>query len=313
MAPCFPYVQNSVFAFIYIVAFYLIRRPTSLPFGSVPYTEILGICIFVGVNLVYSMLLAKDLMSLSAAYLQTTQIIMLTVLIIGITFSVTSSIMLLLTTMKLQSIFAADQQYIKLGNHERDLLTDVEIVFFTVVACITALSMYVYNTADTVYNTLYNTLKFLYNNWVSHILRMLLPFLALGVGSALYDNLFTKTGTKGCGNHDDLLMNRFKTHFRNTYWLLFSLIGLMLFRLVIESIVFPYIRSRTGWVFINPPILFIPTWEFIRNAVSMINIDTSGMYPNYRSGKPAPFHVKIITGLVFIFVIGFIIAGVSKA
>jgi hypothetical protein len=259
------------------------------------------------------MLLAKDLMSLSAAYLQTTQIIMLTVLIIGIAFSVTSSIMLLLTTMKLQSIFAADQQYIKLGNHERDLLTDVEIVFFTVVACITALSMYVYNTADTVYNTLYNTLKFLYNNWVSHILRMLLPFLALGVGSALYDNLFTKTGTKGCGNHDDLLMNRFKTHFRNTYWLLFSLIGLMLFRLVIESIVFPYIRSRTGWVFINPPILFIPTWEFIRNAVSMINIDTSGMYPNYRSGKPAPFHVKIITGLVFIFVIGFIIAGVSKA
>jgi hypothetical protein len=45
----------------------------------------------------------------------------------------------------------------------------------------------------------------------------------------------------------------------------------------------------------------------------MINIDTSGMYPNYRYGKPAPFHVKIITGLVFIFVIGFIIAGVSKA
>jgi len=259
------------------------------------------------------MLLAKDLMSLSAAYLQTTQVIMLTVLVIGIALSVTSSIMLLLTTMKLQNIFAAGQQPIKLGNHERDVLTYVEIVFFTLVACITALSMYVYNTADTVYNTLYTTLKFLYNNWVSHILRILLPFLALGVGSALYDNLFKKTGSKGCGNHDDPLINLFKTHFRNTYWLLFSLICVLIFRLVMESVVFPYIRSRTGWVFINPPVLFIPTWESMRISISMVNIDTSGMYPNYRSGKPAPFHVKLITGIVFIFAIGFIIAGVSNA
>lgn len=313
MAPCFPYVQNSVFAFIYIVSFYLMRLPTSLSFGSVPYTEILGICIFIGVNLVYSMLLAKDLLSLSGAYLKTSQGIMLAVMIIGIAFSITSSIMLLLTTLKLQKIFASGQQDIKLGNRQRDFLTNIEVVFITLVSCITALSIYVYNTPDTVYNTLYSTLQFLYNNWISHTLRILLPFLALGVGSALYDKLFTKTGTKGCGNHDDPLINRFKTNFQNTYWLLFSLIGLLLFRVLIESVLFPYIRSRTGWVFINPPILFIPTWEFIRNAISMINIDVSGMYPNYRSGKPAPFHAKFITGLIFIIVFGIIIAAVSKA
>lgn len=308
MAPCFPYIQNAVFGFIYIMSFYLIRLPSNLPFGSVPYHEMLGICIFIGVNLVYSMLLAKDILSSSVTSMKTSHLIRYAIMIIAIAFSIASSIMLLLTVLKLHKTFAGGNQQIRLGNHERNFLTNIEIIFISLISFMTVLSFYVYYDPDTVYNTMYETLTYVYHHWFAHLLRMLLPFLCLGVGSALYDKLFTKTGSKGCGDHDDPAINLFKSHFQNAYWLLFSVIGLFVFRFLMEMFAFPYIRRKSGWVFINPAVLFIPTWDFIKSMMRMPFLSGSAA-----PGKPAPFSAKLTIATILLFALIFIIAGISQA
>ena len=307
MAPCFPYIQNTVFAFIYIISFYLIRLPSNLPFGSVPSTEIIGLCIFVGVNLVYSMLLAKDVLTSSVTSMKSSHIIRYAIMIIAIAFSITSSILLLLTMLKLQSTFSAGNKQILLGNHERNFLTNIEIIFITLLSLMTVLSFYIYYEPDTVYNTMYETLTFIYHNWFSHMLRILLPFLCLGVGSALYDTIVTRRGATGCGNDDDPLINQFRTNFVNTFWLLFSVIGLFIFRYLMEAFGFPYIRSKTGWVFINPPTIFIPTWEYLKSW--MVAPNFSGMQS---SGKPTSLMAKVLSGSIFIFIMVFFAIAVSK-
>jgi hypothetical protein len=268
----------------------------------------LGICIFVGVNLVYSMLLAKDILTSSVTSMKTPHLIRYAIMIIAIAFSIASSIMLLLTILKLQKTFAGGNQQMRLGDHERNFLTNIEIVFITLISFMTVLSFYVYYEPDTVYNTMYETLAYVYNHSFSHLLRVLLPFLCLGVGSALYDTLISKTGSRGCGDHDDPLINNFKRYFLNTYWLLFGVIGLFLFRSLMETFVFPYIRSKTGWVFINPAVLFIPTWEFIKSMMVVPSFSGSVTH-----GKPASFLVKLIVATILIFTIVFIMSGIYQA
>lgn len=308
MAPCFPYIQNTVFAFIYIISFYLIRLPSNLPFGSVPSTEIIGLCIFVGVNLVYSMLLAKDVLSSQVTSMKSSHLIRYAIMIIAIAFSITSSILLLLTMLKLQSTFSSGKQQIHLGNHERNFLTNIEIIFITLLSLMTVLSFYIYYEPDTVYNTMYETLTFIYHHWFSHMLRILLPFICLGVGSALYDAIVTRRGATGCGNDDDPLINRFRTNFVNTFWLLFSIIGLFIFRFLMETFGFPYIRSKTGWVFINPPTIFIPTWEFLKSLMVVPNFSGTKTTP----GKPASLTSKIMVGSLLMFMVVFVVVALSK-
>jgi hypothetical protein len=75
-----------------------------------------------------------------------------------------------------------------------------------------------------------------------------------------------------------------------------------------ETFAFPYIRSKSGWVFINPAVLFIPTWEFIKSMMSMPSLSGSA-----QPGKSAPFSAKVTIAMILIFALVFIIGGISQA
>jgi hypothetical protein len=77
-----------------------------------------------------------------------------------------------------------------------------------------------------------------------------------------------------------------------------------------ETYAFPYIRSKTGWVFINPAVIFIPTWEFIKSLMS--GVSTLATPKFNMSGKTAPLSAKIIVGTIVIGTIGFVIASLLK-
>jgi nitrite reductase/ring-hydroxylating ferredoxin subunit len=83
---------------------------------------------------------------------------------------------------------------------------------------------------------------------------------------------------------------------------------------------FPSVSARThslpsvrvgrwgGWVFINPAVLFIPTWEFIKSMMVVPSFSGSVTH-----GKPASFLVKLIVATILIFTIVFIISGIYQA
>jgi hypothetical protein len=120
---------------------------------------------------------------------------------------------------------------------------------------------------------MYGPLKFLYNNDFAHFIRMVSPFICLGVGSALYDRIAKASPCQ------TPTMGDFTENFHITYWLLFGVVMLFLLKWFCEKFLFGWVRewnvdkdNNYKYLFINPPMIppLAYIWEYIRKAGSTV-------------------------------------------
>ena len=263
MATCFPYMQNLIFAIIFIMSFSLIRttRTSSL--------ELMGLWIFLSANFVYTLMLTKDMFDLtSLPGMSTERLTKAFIMIVVCAFNIASSVMLVLTLLKLRQQFAGKQRQIELGKEDRKDMDTAEIVFISVVTFMAVMSVSIYLDGNQLFSSIYRILIGLYENGFSHFLRMVLPILALGVGSALYDKILTAPNNvcdfeKSGENVLDSNFNTFRKNFVNTYWLLFGVFMLFVSKYLADSWVIPQFYAWKWINTMNPAVIALPSFAWI--------------------------------------------------
>lgn len=310
-------MRTVVFAAIFIIAFSMIQaKPPPLDSTdwkegristSTSASEIIGLWIFMLTNLVFSAILAKDVMKLmdSFAVLPTYTIVRAIVIIIAIGLNMASSIMLILTMLKLRQTFlSANLDQIHLSPEDRANLDKAEVIFITAVTFLFLSSLTVYMPGNDIYNTCYEIFNYLLKNQFAHFLRVVLPFVALGVGSALYDKMVTSPlNQKWCnpGQGSDPNFDHFRHSFINTYWLLFGLVGLFVVKYLMDNYGIPLLLD---WKYIdtsNP--IVIPGWGLVAWLFSCITSLLSlkfGISPDVYRNYLSFGLVMVVLGLIIL-------------
>ena len=231
----FTYAKNLTFFICFIISFALMEGTKSM--------ETIGIILFLAVHFIFSLSFGKDIMGFFMAENQSFEYqIRLWSVFISIVLSVAAAVMFALTIAKLQSTFAAAGSPINLNASNRDKLNTMKIMFITVVVFLGAMGLNVYYTPDSLFKTLFELLRNISN--VGQYVMIVLPFICFGVGSALYERI-----RLFCDSND---IQPFKENFYKTYWLLFGAIGVLLFKRVMEWLVFPYFRGTQRNLLLNP-------------------------------------------------------------
>ena len=142
------FMKYFLFMFIFIISFVLIGTKK---------IEIFGISLFLIVNIIFCILLGKELTDGSISYSEkdVERNVKFWVLFISVVFSLVSSIMMAMTIFTLQSKFAANNSEIQWSPTDRLNLDNLEILFITVTTFIGVSALYVYNSADDVRKVTY--------------------------------------------------------------------------------------------------------------------------------------------------------------
>lgn len=231
----FTYAKNLTFFICFIISFVLMEGPKSM--------ETIGIILFLAVHFIFSLSFGKDIMGFFMAENQSFEYtIRLWSVFISVVLSIVAAVMFALTIAKLQSTFAASGSPIHLNASNRDKLDKMETIFITVVVFLGAMGLNVYFTPDSLFKAMFEVLRTSAN--VGQYLMIVLPFICFGVGSALYERM-----RLFCDSDN---IQSFKSNFNTTYWLLFGVIGLFLFKRVMEWLVFPYFRGTQRNLLLNP-------------------------------------------------------------
>lgn len=233
----FTYAKNLTFFICFIISFVLMEGPKSM--------ETIGIILFLAVHFIFSLSFGKDIMGFFMAENQSIEYrLRLWSVFISVVLSVAAAVMFALTIAKLQSTFAASGSPIHLNESNREKLDKMETIFITVVVFLGTMGLNVYFTPESLFKFMFEVLRTAAN--IGQYLMIVLPFICFGVGSALYERM-----RMFCDSDN---IQSFKSNFHTTYWLLFGVIGLLLFKRVMEWLVFPYFRKVEHTLLLNPTI-----------------------------------------------------------
>jgi len=278
------FMKYFLFMFIFIISFILI---------GIKKIEIFGVSLFLFVNIIFCILLGKELTDGTISYseIDIERNIKFWVLFVSVVFSLVSSIMMAMTIFTLQSKFAANKSEIQWSPTDRLNMDNMEILFITVTTFIGVSALYVYNSAEDVRKLTYSTFNSILNggeiesmfrgsfgDW----LRLLFPIVTIGVGSALYGRLqmppleVNKTPDQViCDPANDSAIQQFKDSFIKTYWILFAYVIVVVSR--------PFIEANFNIFGVSPSMLvgFTPgdrSFVFGQNpAISLLSLLTFGI------------------------------------
>jgi len=194
------------------------------------------------VHFIFSLSYGKDIMGFFMAERKSLgYTLRLISIFVSLVLSVAAAVMFALTIGKLQSTFSAAGQPIHLNGENREKLDKLETIFITVVVFLGVMGFNVYFTNESLFKFMFDSLR-TFNNWGQYMM-VVLPFVCFGVGSALYERM-----RQFCDSDN---IQSFKDNFHKTYWLLFGIIGLFVFKRFVEYIVFPHFRDAAN-LLINP-------------------------------------------------------------
>ncbi len=243
-SPYFTYAKNVTFVICFIISFALMEGPKSM--------ETIGIILFLLVHFIFSLSYGKDVMGFFMAERKSLgYTLRLVSIFVSLVLSVAAAVMFALTIAKLQSTFSAAGQPITLNGENREKLDKLETIFITVVVFLGTMGLNVYFNNASLFKFMFDSLRTINN--VGQYLMLVLPFVCFGVGSALYERM-----RKFCDSDG---IQSFKDNFHKTYWLLFGLVGLFLFKMFMENVVFPHFRDSTH-LLNNPTMSFFGTNVF---------------------------------------------------
>lgn len=217
MADCFPYAIYLFFAIVFIISFVVMREFKHL--------ELLGLSIFLFINLLFSFYLGKSLFGFLTDINTTNEVLLnVVILIITIAFNIVSSVATIFSMTKLRSAFG--KRNIKLAKTDRKHVDDTQIIFISLVCFIGAACLNVFFQPNELFQTMFETLRTITTHPMSIWIKILFPVILAGIGGRLYDNMDNR-----CKNPE---IEDFKSNFKTTYWLLFGLVMLFLFRILID-------------------------------------------------------------------------------
>jgi hypothetical protein len=270
----FSFMKYTFFFIAFIISFSVMNMKT---------VELFGLGLFFTINILFCILIGKDLIDGSISPEGTTEWMMkYGLLIVSIAFSLVSSIMMIMTFITLQSKFAESGGEIKWSHSDRKKLDDTKILFVVITTFIGVVALYVYNTPNDIRKGVYNILDFILNGQIGDWARTLFPIVLIGLGSALYGRLEMKPVEVRkrpkqvfCDPLNDPEIQDFKKAFIKSYWCLF------LFLLVIFAR--PFIEANFNIFGISPssPFGFSPgdrSFIFGQNpSISLLSLMTFGI------------------------------------
>lgn len=228
------YAKNITFFICFIISFALMEGPRSM--------ETIGIILFLMVHFIFSLSFGKDIMGFFMVQSQSLEYkLRLYSVFASVVLSVAAAVMLALTIAKLQSTFSAAGKPITLNGENREKLNKLETIFITVVVFLGAMGLNVYFTPESLFKFMFESLRKFAK--IGDYFLVVIPFICFGIGSALYERMRLY-----CDSDD---IQSFKDNFNKTYWLLFGVIGVSLFKMFMEKLVFPHFQDATS-VILNP-------------------------------------------------------------
>ena len=268
------FIKYFVFAFAFIMSFALIKTKP---------VEILGLGLFFAVNLLFFVLIGKELIdgTVESSGKDTEWQMRYGTLLISMVFSAVSSIMMVMTLVTLQNKFADAHTEIKWSETDRSNLDDAETIFITITTFIGVALLYVYKTSDDIRKTTLYIFDQILNGSEGNWVRLIFPIVIIAVGSALYGQLnaseieVNKTPKRiVCDPVNEPGIQQFKDSFIKTYWFLFAFVVVVLAR--------PFVEANFNVFGISPsmPLGFPPgdrSYIFGQNpSISLISLLTLG-------------------------------------
>jgi hypothetical protein len=268
------FMKYFFFMFVFIVSFILINTRT---------LEIFGLLLFFAINILFFLLIGKDLFdgSISSDGKNNEWILKYGIVLVSMAFSFVSSIMMIMTIVTLQNKFAENNSSIRWSPFDRNNLDTAEIIFITVTTFIGATVLYVYNTPEDVRKMTYTIFDTILNSSAANWLRVIFPIVTIGLGSALYGRLqmppleVNKFPNRVvCDPANDPGLQQFKDSFIKSFWFLFAFLVVVLAR--------PFIEANFGISGLSPsaPFGFEPgdrSFVFGQNpSISILSILTLG-------------------------------------
>jgi len=228
------YAKNITFFICFIISFALMEGPRSM--------ETIGIVLFLMVHFIFSLSFGKDIMEFFMIQSQSMEYtVRLYMVFVSVALSVAAAVMLALTIAKFQTTFSAVGQPITLNGENRKKLNDLITIFITVVVFLGAMGLNVYFTPESLFKFMFESLRKFSD--IGDYFLVVVPFICFGIGSALYERMRIYCDSDG--------IQSFKENFHTTYWLLFGVIGVSLFKMFMEKVVFPHFQDATS-VILNP-------------------------------------------------------------
>jgi len=238
------FIKYFLFVFAFIISFILINTTT---------IEIFGLGLFFTVNILFFILIGKDLFdgTIDSSGKNMEWRLRYGTLLIAMVFSVVSSIMMIMTLVTLQGKFASSNSEIKWSPTDRLNLDNTEIIFITVTTFIGVVAVYVYKTPEDIRKFILNLFNKILNGDVENLISM--PYFAIttrilyvaaiiGLGSALYGRLQMQPLEVAqrpkqviCDPMNDTGIQQFKDSFIKTYWFLFAFVIVVVSRPFIEA------------------------------------------------------------------------------
>jgi hypothetical protein len=230
-------------------------------------------------------------------------------MIVVCAFNIAASVMLVLTLLKLKQVFAGKRREIQLGTEDRKDMDTTEIIFICVVTFMAVTSVAIYLDGNQLFNSIYSLLTTIYDNGFSLFLRLVLPILALGVGSALYNKIMLAPNgvcdleISSKGEVAETEFNKFRTNFLNTYWLLFGVFMLFITKYLADSWIIPLLYSR-NWIDSMNPGFNIPSLAGINHLVTYVLTGIISLITGFKLGKDET--QKYVGGMFVTFICIFI-------
>jgi hypothetical protein len=263
---------------------------------NIKQVEIFGFGLFFGINILFCILIGKDLTdgSISPAGKDTEWMLRYGTLLVSIVFSLVSTIMMIMTLTNLHGKFSDANSEIQWSNHDRKKLDDIKIIFVTITTFIGVTALYVYNTKTDIRKTVYaifdsilngsgknSIIDTILNGSIGDWILTTFPIVSIALGAALYGRLEMspvevrkkpkQTFCDPLNNHE---IQNFKHAFIKSYWCVIAFLIVIVAR--------PFIEANFSVFGISPslPFGFSPedrTLIFGQNpAISLISLITFG-------------------------------------
>lgn len=258
--------------------------------------EIFGLGLFFAINILFCILIGKDLTdgSISSTGKDTEWMLRYGTLLVSIAFSLVSTIMMIMTLTNLHGKFSDANSDIQWSKYDRQKLDDIEIIFTTITVFIGVTALYVYNTKTDIRKTVHTIFDSILNgsgkngvidtalngsmgDWV----RTTFPIVAIALGAVLYGRLEMspvevrkKPKQEFCDPLNNPEIQNFKSAFIKSYWCVIAFLIVIVAR--------PFIEANFSVFGISPssPFGFSPedrTLIFGQNpTISLISLVTFG-------------------------------------
>jgi len=242
------FMKYFLFLFVFIIAFCLF---------DIKKVELFGLTLFLITNLLFFVFIGKDFIDNSIVIDNKTAEWQLRYgsLLTSMVFSFVSSIMMIMTLVKLQGSFSEIEKEIQWSPTDRQKLDDTKIIFTAVTAFIGVSAVYIYYSPEEVRKFTYFIFSKALDGPLSNWMRILFPIVIIGLGSALYGRLqmppleVNKVPTTViCDPENNISIQSFKDSFIKTFWFLFAFVVVVLSR--------PFIEANFSVGGINPSHLF---------------------------------------------------------